>query len=73
MLTILPSTPIRAGSDVAFLGGLVNCVINNPRWNNDPFFKTWTVHYTNAATIISDDFKDTEELDLLTFRAQSSS
>jgi formate dehydrogenase major subunit len=55
--------PIRAGSDVAFLGGLVNYVINSQRWNNEPFFRTWAVHYTNASTIISDDFKDAEDLD----------
>jgi formate dehydrogenase major subunit len=55
--------PIRAGSDIAFLGGLVNWVINNERWNRDAFFRTWLVHYTNAATIIREDFQDTEDLD----------
>src|SRR5437879_12827155 len=55
--------PIRAGSDIAFLGGLINYVINSKRWNADPFFKEFAVNYTNAATIIVDDFKDTEELD----------
>src|SRR3989475_125986 len=55
--------PIRAGSDIAFLGGLINYVVNSKRWNSDPFFKEFVVNYTNAATIISDDFKDTEELD----------
>jgi formate dehydrogenase major subunit len=55
--------PIRAGSDIAFLGGLVNYVINSQRWNTDPFFKTWALHYTNAATLISEEFKDTEELE----------
>src|SRR5262245_18885571 len=54
--------PIRAGSDVAFLGGLVNHVINSPRWNTEPFFRTWLLHYTNAATLISEEFKDAEEL-----------
>ena len=55
--------PIRAGSDIAFLGGLINHVINSDRWNTDPFFKEYVVNYTNAATIVSDDFKDTEEKD----------
>src|SRR5256886_14101002 len=55
--------PIRAGSDIAFLGGLINYVIHSKRWNTDPLFKEFVVNYTNAATIISDDFKDTEELD----------
>src|SRR5512145_3557936 len=54
--------PIRAGSDIAFLGGLVNHVLNSERWNTEPFFKTWVVNYTNAATIVSDQFKDTDDL-----------
>ena len=55
--------PVRAGSDIAFLGGAINYVLNSEKWNTDPFFKTFVVNYTNAATIISDDFKDTEDLD----------
>ena len=55
--------PIRAGSDIAFLGGLVNFVLNNPRWQSEPFFRTWLVNYTNAATIVSDEFRDTEQLE----------
>jgi len=55
--------PIRAGSDIAFLGGLINYVVNSRRWNADPFFKEFVVNYTNAATIINKDFKDTEELE----------
>src|SRR5207244_13572653 len=54
---------IRAGSDMAFLGGLVTYVINSRRWNTDPFFKSFVVNYTNAATIVSADYKDTEDLD----------
>ena len=49
--------PIRAGSDVAFLGGLITYVINSERWNREPFFKEYVVNYTNAATIINDEFK----------------
>src|SRR5919198_5566715 len=52
---------IRAGSDIAFLGGLINHVINSERWKTDPFFHEYLVSYSNAATIVSDDFKDTEE------------
>ncbi len=48
---------IRSGSDIAFLGGLVNYIIQNDAW-----FKEYVVAYTNAATIISEDFKDTEDL-----------
>jgi len=50
--------PIRAGSDIAFLGGIINYICEN-----DKLFREYVVAYTNAATIISDDFKDTEDLD----------
>jgi formate dehydrogenase major subunit len=55
--------PVRAGSDIAFLGGVINYVIRSEKWNKDPFFKKFVVNYTNAATIINEDFKDTEDLD----------
>jgi formate dehydrogenase major subunit len=55
--------PLRAGSDIAFLGGLINYVVNSKRWISDPFFRQYVVHYTNAATIVAADFKDAEELD----------
>jgi formate dehydrogenase major subunit len=55
--------PLRAGSDIAFLGGLVNFVLNSERWNQDPFFRTFVTTYTNAATIVSSDFRDTEDWD----------
>jgi formate dehydrogenase major subunit len=54
--------PVRAGSDIIFLGGLINYVLNSEKWNTDPFFKSWVVNYTNAATLVTEDFKDTEEL-----------
>ena len=55
--------PIRAGSDIAFLGGLINYVVNSERWNSESFFREYLRYYTNAATIVRDDFKDTEDLD----------
>jgi formate dehydrogenase major subunit len=54
--------PIRAGSDIAFLGGLVNYVIGSERWNKEPFFRTWVTSYTNAATLVSESFQDAEQL-----------
>ena len=48
---------IRAGSDVAFLGGLVNYVLSNDQW-----FQEYVLNYTNAATIIQEGFQDTEDL-----------
>jgi formate dehydrogenase major subunit len=53
--------PLRAGSDIAFLGGLVRFVLDSERWNQDPFFRTFVTTYTNAATIVSPDFRDTEQ------------
>ena len=53
--------PIRAGSDIAFLGGIINYVINSRRWQTEPFFKTWLVSYTNAATIINEQYRDAED------------
>ena len=50
--------PLRAGSDIAFLGGLIRYMIEN-----DKYFKEYVVNYTNAATIINDDFRDTEDLE----------
>jgi formate dehydrogenase major subunit len=55
--------PIRAGSDIAFLGGLIRYVTHDAGWNNDPFFRDYLIHYTNAATLINEDFRDTEDLD----------
>ena len=50
--------PIRAGSDIVFLGGLINWVLQNDR-----YFKDYVLNYTNASTIINDGFRDTEEND----------
>jgi formate dehydrogenase major subunit len=50
--------PIRAGSDIAFLGGIVNYILEHER-----YFHEYVVTYTNAATLINEEFKDTEDLD----------
>jgi formate dehydrogenase major subunit len=49
--------PLRAGSDIVFLGALINYTISNDR-----YFRDYVVPYTNAATILRDDFRDTEDL-----------
>jgi formate dehydrogenase major subunit len=54
--------PVRAGSDIAFLGGLVNYVLNSERWRTDTFFQEYLLHYTNAATLVDEQFQDTEDL-----------
>src|SRR3954454_12072221 len=49
--------PIRAGSDIAFLGGLIRHVIET-----DSYFRDYVVNYTNASTIVDERFEDTEDL-----------
>jgi formate dehydrogenase major subunit len=49
--------PIRAGSDIAFLGGLINYVLENDRW-----FRDYVLAFTNATTIVNENYKDTEDL-----------
>ena len=50
--------PIRAGSDIVFLGGIARYIIENER-----YFQEYVVNYTNAPAIITDEFQDTEDLD----------
>jgi formate dehydrogenase major subunit len=50
--------PIRAGADIAFVGGLINYVLQNEK-----YFRDYIVAYTNAATILTEEFADTEDLD----------
>jgi formate dehydrogenase major subunit len=49
---------IRAGSDIAFLGGIVNYILEHGRE-----FREYVVPYTNAPVIVDERFQDTEELD----------
>jgi formate dehydrogenase major subunit len=49
--------PLRAGSDILFLGALIHYVLEN-----ELFFREYVLHYTNASVIIPEDFKDTEDL-----------
>jgi len=50
--------PIRAGSDIAFLGGIINYILSNGRE-----FREYVTAFTNAPVILRDDFQDTEDLD----------
>src|SRR5467141_3845801 len=47
---------IRAGTDIAFLGGLVNYAIQNNR-----IAKEYLTHYTNAAFVVQEGFKLPED------------
>lgn len=50
--------PIRAGTDIAFLGGLIHHVLETGAW-----FEDYVRAYTNAPMIVREDFRDTEDLD----------
>ena len=50
--------PIRAGSDIAFLGGLIRHVLDT-----ESYFKEYVLAYTNASTLVNDEFKGPEDLD----------
>jgi formate dehydrogenase major subunit len=46
---------IRAGSDIAFLGGIVNYI-----FEHDAYFEEYVRHYTNAPVLITDEFEDAD-------------
>ncbi len=50
--------PIRAGADIVFLGAIINYVLAGEK-----YFRDYVVNYTNAPTILTEDFADTEDLD----------
>ncbi len=47
--------PIRAGTDIAFLGGMINFLLERDRWWRD-----WAIPYTNIATVIEDGYAGPE-------------
>lgn len=48
--------PLRSGTDILFLGALIRYVIENDKW-----FKEYVLHYTNASTILREDYRDSED------------
>lgn len=50
--------PLRAGTDTAFLGGVIHHILEHDLW-----FKEFALAYTNLATIIEDEYQGAEELD----------
>ena len=50
--------PLRAGTDIVFFGGLINFVLTRNR-----IFRVYVVAYTNASTLIREDFEGPEDLD----------
>jgi formate dehydrogenase major subunit len=49
--------PLRAGSDIALLGGIINYILSNGRE-----FREYVETYTNADVIVGDEFRDVEDL-----------
>ncbi len=50
--------PLRAGSDIALLGGIVNYILRNEK-----YFREYVLAYTNASVILREDFRDVDDLD----------
>jgi formate dehydrogenase major subunit len=50
--------PLRSGTDIAFLGGMINYILEK-----DLYFKEYVVNYTNAAFLVSPDYKGPADLD----------
>jgi formate dehydrogenase major subunit len=49
---------IRAGSDIAFLGGIINYILTTEKW-----FKEYVIPYTNAANIIQEGYEGPDDLE----------
>jgi formate dehydrogenase major subunit len=50
--------PVRAGTDIAFLGGLIRYILEHDLW-----FRDYAMSYTNIAHLVDPRFLDTEDLD----------
>src|SRR5437763_2679082 len=48
--------PIRAGTDIAFLGGIINYIFEHDAW-----FREYVQHYTNGPVIVREDYVDAED------------
>jgi formate dehydrogenase major subunit len=67
--------PLRSGSDIVFLGAIIKYVMDRhePIFEKarngqalsarEQFFHDYIVHYTNAAAIVTDEYRDTEDLE----------
>jgi formate dehydrogenase major subunit len=50
--------PMRSGTDIAFLGGMIKYILDN-----NLYFKDYVVNYTNASFLVNPDFKGPADLD----------
>jgi len=48
--------PIRSGTDIAFIGGMINYVLNDMENNPDSYNMEYVKQYTNAALIVNPEF-----------------
>src|ERR1044071_9189525 len=49
--------PLRTGSDIAFLGGVINHILST-----GSEMREYVQHFTNAPVILKEEFRDTEQL-----------
>lgn len=49
--------PIRSGTDIAFLGSMINYILSN-----NLYFREYVANYTNASFLVNPDFKGPGEL-----------
>jgi len=55
--------PIRSGTDIAFIGGMIKYVLDDIERNPGNYNLTYITEYTNAAYLINPDFKGPAELE----------
>ncbi len=55
--------PMRSGTDIAFIGGMVNYIISKIESNPEQFNMTYITEYTNAPLLINPDYQGPADLD----------
>ena len=55
--------PLRSGTDIAFIGGMIKYVLDDIERNPGNYNMTYVTEYTNAALLINPEFKGPADLD----------
>lgn len=55
--------PVRPGTEIALVGALVRYILEDQGWQQSLFARRYLDLFTNAATLVHEDFEDTEDLD----------
>lgn len=55
--------PLRSGTDIAFINGMIKYILDDIEANPDNYNMTYIREYTNASYLISPDYKGPAELD----------